>query len=152
LPAAGGSPPARPVRARLDGRSLAPSATTVEARALQASAFRRIWSTLIDRRDWTSYIYVPLIVPIVVLLPYLVVKYYDQSQRMKQLVGSLSQGTRDFQVMSRLLESQPVPWVGVQAEEVRNLTEPNLKGFEILQDSRILDLRDWKPTRPQTND
>src|SRR4030095_16085444 len=142
----------QPVRGRGNGRSLAPSAATVEARALQASAFRRIWSTLLDRRDWTSYVYVPLLVPIVVLLPYLVVKYYEQSQRMGQLVRSLSQGTRDFQVMSRLLESQPEPWAGVPAEEVKSLTDPNLKGFEILQDSRILDLRNWKPAQLETND
>jgi hypothetical protein len=31
---------------------------------LQASAIRRIWGTLLDWRDWTSYVYVPIIVPI----------------------------------------------------------------------------------------
>ena len=35
--------------------------------ALQNSAVRRIWSTLLDRRDWTSYVYVPLLIPILVL-------------------------------------------------------------------------------------
>ena len=50
---------------------LAEPAATVDARTLQASAIRRIWSTLLDRRDWTSYVYVPLLVPILVLLPYL---------------------------------------------------------------------------------
>jgi predicted acylesterase/phospholipase RssA len=151
LPGTDGSPPAPAVRARSEGQSGAPSATTMEARALQASAFRRIWSTLLDRRDWTSYIYVPLVVPVLVLLPYLIVKYYEQSQRMSQLVRSLSQSTRDFQVMSGLLEKKPAPWAGVPAEEASSLTEPNLKGFEILQDSRILDLRDWKPAHAGTS-
>ena len=31
------------------------------------------------------------------------------------------------------------------AEEVRSFDEPDFKGFEILQDSRIFDLRSWKP-------
>src|SRR5262249_27346114 len=34
---------------------------------------------------------------------------------------------------------------GEHAERVRNLDEPDLKGFEILQDSRIVDLRTWQP-------
>src|SRR5262249_58024482 len=36
-----------------------PSAATVQARTLQGSAVRRIWSTLLDYRDWISYVYVP---------------------------------------------------------------------------------------------
>ena len=72
------------------------SPATVEARTLQASALRRIWSTLLDYRDWTSYIYVPLLVPILFLLPYLVVKSYQRSQRINHLVESLSQGSRDL--------------------------------------------------------
>jgi hypothetical protein len=47
--------------------------------------------------------------------------------------------------MSRLLESSPAPLTGVVAEEVQSLDEPDFKGFEILQDSRIVDLRRWKP-------
>jgi hypothetical protein len=38
------------------------------------------------------------------------------------------------------------------AEKVRKLDEPNLKGFDILQDSRIIDLRQWKPTWSEQND
>ena len=49
--------------------------------------------------------------------------------------------------MSRLLEGPMKPWIGEAAEEVRSLDEPDLKGFEILQDSRILDLRSWNPDR-----
>ena len=137
---------------RLDESSRGPSSTTVEARTLQASALRRIWSTLLDRRDWTSYIYVPLLVPIFVLLPYLAIKSYERSHRLNQLVESLSQSTRDFEVMSRLLESRPTAWTGEAAEEVHNLTDPDLKGFEVLQDSRILDLRDWKSAKSGAND
>src|SRR5262249_54254136 len=54
------------------GRRGKPAAATVEARTLQASALRRIWSTLLDYRDWISYLYVPILVPILVVLPYVV--------------------------------------------------------------------------------
>ena len=127
-------------------------AATVEARALQDSAQRRIWSTLLDRRDWTSYVYVPLLVPILVLLPYLVVKSHQRSQRINHLVESLSQGSRDLGQMSRLLEGRQEPWIGEPAEEVRSFDESDLTGFGILQDSRIFDLRSWKPAKPGESD
>jgi hypothetical protein len=124
---------------------VAPAAATAEARTLQASAQRRVWSTLLDRRDWTSYVYVPLIVPILVLTPYLIYTSHQRSERINHLVESLSQGSRDLAQMSRLLEGKQQPWKGEPAEEVPNFEDPEIKGFEVLQDSRIMDLRSWKP-------
>jgi hypothetical protein len=138
------APPA-PAATRLDGPSRELTAETVEARTLQASAVRRIWSTLLDYRDWVSYVYVPIIIPILVLLPLLVIKSYQRSHRLGQLVDSLSQGSRDLVLMTRLLEGPTPPWTGVAADEVRDLGESDLSGFQMLQDSRILDLRRWKP-------
>jgi hypothetical protein len=89
---------------------------------------------------------VPLIVPILILLPYLTVKFYQRSHRLNQLVNSLSQGSPDFEQMSHLLEHGPeARWTGVAAEEVSRLDEPDFKGFDVIQDSWITDLRSWKP-------
>jgi predicted acylesterase/phospholipase RssA len=140
------------VAMRGHGPSTEPVAATIEARTLQASAMRRIWSTLLDHRDWTSYIYVPLIIPILVVTPYLVVKFQRESHQVNVLVRSLSQGSRDLGQMTQLLESRPKPWIGEPAEEVRKFDEPDLTGFGILQDSRILDLRRWKPVQPGEKD
>ena len=122
---------APPAAVALPGRGplAEPVAATVEARALQDSALRRIWSTLLDRRDWTSYVYVPLLVPILVLVPYLVVKSHQRSQRINHLVESLSQGSRDLGQMSRLLEGRQQPWVGEPAEEVSRFDETDLPGL-----------------------
>jgi predicted acylesterase/phospholipase RssA len=125
-----------------------PVATTVEARTLQVSALRRIWSTLLDYRDWVSYLYVPILIPILVLLPYFVVKSYQRSHRISQLVDSLSQGSRDLEHMSRLLDGPMRPWTGETPEEVHTLGEPDFTGFTVLQDMRILDLRNWNPEVP----
>src|SRR5947209_16723522 len=143
------SVPARPA-----GPPREPVAATVEARALQKSSFRRIWSTMLDRRDWTSYVYVPLIVPILVLLPYFTVKYFERSHRINQLINSLSQGSRDLEQMSRLLEHGPEPrWSGgAAAEEVSKLDEPEVRGFDVIQDSWITDLRAWKPSQSDRNE
>jgi predicted acylesterase/phospholipase RssA len=146
VPAARGAAPPAPAAARPDGPPRAPAPAVAGARALQASAARRIWTTLLDGRDWASYVYVPLIVPVLVLLPYATVKLYKRSHFHSQLVKSLAQGSRDLEVMSRLLEQGPEPrWAGVAAEEVRRLEEPDLKGFAVIQDSWITDLRRWKP-------
>jgi hypothetical protein len=148
-PSAGPRATAPPAAVALPGRGplAEPVAATVEARALQDSALRRIWSTLLDRRDWTSYVYVPLLVPILILVPYLVVKFHERSQRNNHLVESLSQGSRDLEKMSQLFEGRQEPWIGEPAEEVPSFDEQDLPGFEILQDSRIFDLRSWKPAK-----
>jgi predicted acylesterase/phospholipase RssA len=133
------------------GRSRQPAEATVDARALQSSAIMRMWSTALDYRDWTSYVYVPLIVPILFLLPYACVKFYQHSHKINQLIGSLSQGSRDYDRMSFLLENPSAPWVGEPAEEVSSLGKPDYKGFEILQESHVYDMRNWKPMRAGNN-
>ena len=131
----------------LEGPHRVKTAVTTEARALQQSAIRRIWSTLLDYRDWTSYIYVPLIVPILVLLPYVSVKLYRHAQRVNQIVESLTQSSRDLEQMSRLMEGPVRPWIGDTAEGIPDNEIYDNKGFTILQDLRIIDLRKWKPAR-----
>jgi hypothetical protein len=128
-----------------DRPARAPAAPTADARALQPSAFRRIWSTLLDRRDWASYIYVPIILPVLVLLPYVAITTYNHTHQYNRLVRSLSQGTQDLETLSEMLEGQPETFAGERAEKVRSLDKPDLTGFQILQDSRIIDLRGWLP-------
>jgi predicted acylesterase/phospholipase RssA len=121
--------------------------TTVDTRKLHGSATRRIWSTLLDFRDWTSWIYVPIIVPILIGLPYVVYKSYQRSHMLNKIVHSLAQGSRDLDRMTQLIESRPEPWAGDTHEEVDKLKAPDHTSFKIYQDSVIVDLRAWKPGR-----
>jgi predicted acylesterase/phospholipase RssA len=123
-----------------------PAAATVQARTLQDSAIRRIYSTLLDYRDWVSFVYPPILIAIFVLLPWFVVNSYQRYHRLSQLIYSLSQGNRDLDIMTYLLEGPVKPWTSVAAEEVEKLEEADFTGFDVLQDSRILDLRKWDPT------
>src|SRR5262245_28204946 len=108
----------------LPGRE--PAAVTRHARTLHASGERRIWSTLLDYRDWVSYLYVPIIVPLLFLLPYFVIKSYQRSHRISQVVESLAQGSRDLEQMTRLLEGPVTPWVGEKnTEELRADEKPD---------------------------
>jgi predicted acylesterase/phospholipase RssA len=145
IPVPRSAAPAAPAVGPPDGSTKAPGAATTDARALQASALRRIWSTLLDRRDWVSWLYVPITVPILILLPYVVAITYRDTHLLNQLVKSFSQGTRDLEVLKDMLRNKSAPWVGEHAERVRSLDEADLQGFEILQDSRIFDLRAWQP-------
>src|SRR5262249_52876609 len=80
-----------------------------------------------------------------ILLPYYTYKAYQHSYHVNQLIESLSQGDPDLDCMSRLLDAPIKPWTGELAEEIGEIDEPDLKGFQILQDSHILDLRKWSP-------
>jgi predicted acylesterase/phospholipase RssA len=118
---------------------------TAQSRALQKSGERRIWSTLLDYRDWTSYIYVPLLVPILIVLPYYCVKWYRQAQVAHRLIESIAQSNRDFKVLSHLLQEGPVePFTGLPVQEGVELRPLDYSGFEVIGDARILDLRPWK--------
>src|SRR5262249_22746358 len=105
-----------------------------------------IWSTLLDYRDWVSYVYVPILVPIMILLPYFVANFYHRSHLISQLIESLSQGSRDLDIMTRLLNGPMKPFPGEPAEEIPIAEPHDYAGFEVLQDSRILDLRAGNPT------
>jgi predicted acylesterase/phospholipase RssA len=122
-----------------------PSSVTRQARSLHRSSLRRIWSTLLDARDWVSYIYVPIIIPFLILAPYFVIKSYERSRRVNQIVESLAQGSRDLEQMSRLMDGPIAPFIGVKnSEKLDGDDRPDLTGFLILQDIRIIDLRNWK--------
>jgi predicted acylesterase/phospholipase RssA len=128
------------------GMRAEPAAVTVEARTLQASAFRRIWSTLLDYRDWVSYLYVPILVPILTLVPYVVYKSYHRTHVANQLAQSITQGNYELDLLTDLLENGPAkPWTGAPAEEVPAPSYTDFTGYEVLQDSSVIDLRMWSP-------
>jgi len=139
--------PASGSKAESAEEALQPSRDNAEAtrlaRALQASTVRRIWSALLDFRDWTTYIYVPILVPMLVLVPYLSVKYYEYSYRMNQIIQSLAQGSRDVEQMSRLMEAVVPHFVGEKPQPLAADDVPDPRGFTILQDLRMIDLRPW---------
>ena len=140
-----------PLDARLDKSNRATTPTTIQARLLQVSGSRRIWSNLINLRDWTSYIYLPLVV-LLLLAPFLMLESYQSSQRVARFVESISHGSPDFDVMSQLVRGPMKPFKGERPEDVLNLVPPDYKGFNVLQDGCIIDLRLWIPTGAGKNE
>ena len=68
----------RATRKQSDSDSSAPAAATELARALRGSSRRRVWSTLLDPRDWPSYVYVLAALLLFVYLPWQVYKLYRE--------------------------------------------------------------------------
>lgn len=126
-------------------------AVAADARALQASAIRRVWSRFFDRRDWVSFIYIPIIVPLMLFLPSISYHYYKRFVRLNNLTLSYAQGSPDLAQLDRMLAQEPMkPWKGVPTEEGHDPNPPDMSGFKVLSDSRITDLRAWNPTAART--
>ena len=126
---------------------------TEQTRKLQQSATRRLWSTLLDYRDWTSYLYVPLLVPILVVLPYFAAKWYHQSQVAQRLIEGIAQSNQDYALMSKLLQGGPMqPFVGMPVEEVPKVEPPDNQGIEVIADMRVVDLRQLQLASSPTTD
>ena len=89
---------------------------------------------------------------LLLLVPYYLVDSYQQSRRVSRLIESISHGNPDFEIMSQLMRAPMRSFKGVAVEEVHNFDPLDYKGFNILQDSRIIDLRPWEPTGAGTTD
>jgi len=90
-------------------------------------------------------------IPILMLLRYIVVKSYERSRVVDPIDETLAQGSRDVEQMTRLLDGPVAPWVGDRnVEQLPSDDKPNLAGFLILQDLRMIDLRNWRETTEDT--
>jgi predicted acylesterase/phospholipase RssA len=126
------------------------SIATQDARQLRRSAGRRVWSTLLDFRDWPTYVYIPLLVLLLGVLPVYLWRYRQQAKINAMLVDAIAHGSPEFQKMLDLVQSNPAAaWTPQPIEDRPEPTAVNYKGFEFLSDAFIVDMRDW---RAKTND
>lgn len=126
-------------------RSLNP--ITQQARQLQGSSRRRVFGKLLSWRDWPTYVYVPLLLLLLVGLPYLAYRSYRIAHRSEQIVDAITFSNPDFQTVLQLVRSNPIPgnWSSLPLDEVSQLEPVDNQGFVLVTDTRILDLRAWKP-------
>lgn len=127
-------------------RSYEPAAATQLSRQLRKSSRRRVWSTLLDWRDWTSYVYMALAFVLLVYMPRQVYELYRTSQIQAGIIESISSGDPDIRQILHLATSDPTSdWVSEEIREKAQPTKPNFEGVEVLTHSRIYDLRWWNP-------
>jgi hypothetical protein len=148
-----GQPPWAPIpsdppttRMRFTKKSFAPSAATQLSRQLRRSSRRRVWSTLLDPRDWTSYVYILIALGLFGYLPLQVYRLYQRAQMQATVIDAIANGDPDFHEILGLLNTDPTSnWTTIEIGERSEPTELDYSGFEILTHSRLLDLRNWNP-------
>lgn len=130
---------------RLLGRDRPASDATALARELQGSAARRIFSTLLDRNDVMTYLFLPFMLAVLLSGPYLIYRTYVSTTSVRQALGLVAEGNPDEARLLALVRQGPVADLqGLEAVPVDRLEPADFRGFEFLTDSHIVDLRLWE--------
>ena len=119
---------------------------TRQAQQLRDSAGRRVWSTLLDLRDWPTYIYIPLLFLLLVVLPVYVYRYRRQAKANATIVEAITTGSPDFRKILEIVQHSTTPaWTPLPVQEVSQASpKGDYRGFEFISDTAIVDLRDWR--------
>jgi predicted acylesterase/phospholipase RssA len=119
---------------------------TRQAHQLRRSAGRRVWTTLLDLRDWPTYVYIPLLFLLLVVLPVQVYRYRRQANTDAMIVHAITHGSPDFRKILEIVQSSTTPsWTPLPVLDVPQASpEGDFHGFEFVSDTSIVDLRDWR--------
>jgi len=129
-----------------------PSKATRLSRQLRKSGRRRVWTTLLDWRDWPSYVYVAIAFVLLFYLPFQVYNLYQRAQTQAAIIESIASGDPDIRQILKLANSNPTSdWLSEEIQEISEPTHLNYEGVEVLTHSRIYDLRWWRPDKSLAN-
>jgi predicted acylesterase/phospholipase RssA len=118
---------------------------TLMARTLRRSSGRKVWSTLISVRDWTSFVYIALAGLVFLYLPYQVYRLYRRAQVQATVIESIASGDPDIRQILSLLTADPTAnWVADKIVEKAEPAKIDNSGVELLTRSRFIDLRRWR--------
>ncbi len=116
------------------------------ATKLHKSSRRRTWSTLFSPRDWPSYLYAALVILLFLVLPFQVYELYHHSQMQADMIDSIAEGDNDIRLILDLVNMDPTSeWTAEKIREIPEASELDYTGIEVLEHSRIIDLRRWRP-------
>ena len=146
---AAGSQHAKTAPSELDvARDASPPVTalvTRQAQQLRGSAGRRVWSTLLDLRDWPTYVYIPLLFLLLVVVPVQVYRYRQKANTNAMIVDAITHGSPDFLKMFEIVERSTPAWNPLPVQDVsRESPKGDYRGFEFVSDTSFVDLRDWR--------
>ena len=114
------------------------------ARQIQGSAGRRVWKTLFSLKDKYTYIWVPLILVIVLSLPYYLYKLNEDSQFQTTVIDAITATSPVYKEVVKLFHQTPTKLIdSLSYEDVESMEDIDYTGFKIISDTRIYDLRNW---------
>ena len=126
--------------------SQGPSTATENSRQLRNSSCRRVWSTLLDFKDWPSYVFVAIAFVLFVCGPVYVYQLRKHTQLLTTVIDSIAMGDPDIRQILDLVEgTAATDWKVSQLGELVGPAKAQLEGVEILSQSRIFDLREFSP-------
>ncbi|MFM7205554.1 MAG: patatin-like phospholipase family protein [Planctomycetaceae bacterium] len=132
----------QPVGGHGTARTAATSSQARSAELLRRSSHRKVWATLLDWRDWPSYLYVALGILLFVVLPVRVYTLHRRAEMLTSVIDSIAKGDPDIRLVLDLVESDPVAgWQPLRVSDAAEPTVDDYAGVEILSYSRINDLR-----------
>jgi hypothetical protein len=101
-----------------------------------------VWATLLDWKDWPSYLYVALGLVLFVYLPVRVYTLHRRAEMLTSVIDSIAKGDPDIRLVLDLVESDPVAgWQKLEVADAAAPTVDDYAGVEIMSSSRISDLR-----------
>jgi predicted acylesterase/phospholipase RssA len=131
--------------ARPDGtsRTGATCPTAAVAADLRRGGRRRVWSTLLDPRDWPTWIYAVLAALIFVWLPLRLYRIHRHAELLAGVIDSIAKGDPEIRMVLDLVDGDPSSsWAAVPiAAAVESAATTDFSGVDILAFTRIVDLR-----------
>ncbi len=114
------------------------------ARQLQKSAIRRTWSTLFSSDDWTTFVWVPILLIVALSLPLMIYRLNAQAQKQKTVLSAIAETSPVYRKLLTIVDETPDrPFVPAPFIDVDELPETDPTGYEVVSDTRIYDLRNW---------
>jgi predicted acylesterase/phospholipase RssA len=112
------------------------------AEKLRRSGRRKVWSTLLDWKDWPTYIYLLVGLLLFVVLPTRFYQVHRHAKMLTDVINSIAAGDPDIRLVLDLVERDPTTsWQPVAVTDASTPQPSDFKGVEILSQSRIIDLR-----------
>jgi len=113
------------------------------ARTLRDAAGRRTIGTVLNLRDWPTYVWLALLVVLFVSVPY---QFYQVNRRAAQsqmVLEAISKTSPLYETILERLQHGPVKsLVGLPFTDVPTPPPPDFRGFAVITDARIFDLRE----------
>ena len=123
-----------------------PSIATQNSRQLRTSSYRKVWSTLFDFKDWPSYVFIAIAFLLFVCGPVYIYRLRKHTELLTTMIDSIALGDPDIRQILDLVEGTAAEdWEVAPLGDLLGPAVPELKGVEILSQSRIFDLRQFDP-------
>lgn len=119
------------------------SPTAAAAAELRRGCRRRVWSTLLDPRDWPTWIYAALAAVLFVWLPLRLYAIHRHSELLAGVIDSIAKGDPEIRLVLDLVDGDPsAAWANVPVTAAtESAATTNFQGVDILAFTRIVDLR-----------